>query len=220
MFLSPDTAGASLLPNYRGAAPINWTIINGEKQTGVTTFFLKQDIDTGDIIFQEKVSIPEDGTAGQLHDHLKEVGSRLVLKTVNAIEARNYQLSSQTDLVQLNNKLKTAPKIFKQDCQIDWKKDVESIYNQIRGLSPYPGAWTELKTPENEAFTFKIYKASKTKDCDSIYTGSIQVDKNTISINCNGGIIILEEVQIAGKRKMQVDEFLRGTRIDNNWIIN
>ncbi|HIN40346.1 MAG TPA: methionyl-tRNA formyltransferase [Flavobacteriales bacterium] len=211
---------ASLLPNYRGAAPINWAIINGEKETGVTTFFLKQEIDTGDIIFQEKVPVPEEGTAGQLHDQLKELGSSLVLKTVNAIAAGDYQISSQAELMHSDSPLKTAKKIYKHDCKINWEKDIDGIYNQIRGLSPYPGAWTEIQSIDNKSIILKIFKVNKVKDSNAIYSGSILVEKSTISIPVNGGQIFLEEVQISGKRRLQIGEFLRGTRIDNNWKIN
>jgi len=211
---------ASLLPNYRGAAPINWAIINGEQETGLTTFFLKQDIDTGDVVFQEKVMIPDDITAGQLHDQLKILGGKLVLKTVESIESCDYQLSAQSELVLANTKLNPAPKIFKKDCQINWKNNVVKIYNQIRGLSPYPGAWTTLTNPENESFNFKIYKVGKIEANGISYTGgSIQVEDKAISIKCKGGLIILKEVQIAGKKKMHIDEFLRGMQIDSNWTI-
>lgn len=210
---------ASLLPNYRGAAPINWAIINGEKETGVTTFFINQSIDTGDILFQETTLIDSEMAAGELHDQLMNVGSKLVLKTVDAISNKDYQQLPQSNFTSIFPTSKMAPKIFKQDCQIDWTKNIKEIHNKIRGLSPYPGAWTSLKNPQNKLFNFKIYNATITSLSTSEFNGRITIEKDHFSISCNGGTIKLEVVQIAGKKKMPIEEFLRGIFIDNSWLI-
>lgn len=201
---------ASLLPDYRGAAPINWTIINGEKETGVTTFFLKHEIDTGDIIFQEKVSIDENETAGDLHDKLSIAGASLILKTVNAIAEDQVKRSPQN----LSGSHKKAPKIFKEDCRIDWNKDVHELHNFIRGLSPFPTAWTKL-----DHKTFKIYEASKEID-DHLYShGKIITDhKNYLKVAVGGGFINLIKVQIEGKKTMDIKSFLNGYVISNDYF--
>lgn len=198
---------ASLLPQYRGAAPINRAIMNGEKETGVTTFFLRHEIDTGDIILSEKIPIGEDETAGELHDKLMMTGAELVLKTVRMIEAGNVKTHPQN----AGAPLKNAPKIFKDDCRINWENSTEQIYNQIRGLSPYPGAFTTLISKEGKETGLKIFKSVKTESAIKTNSGEITSDqKNYVRIGCANGSLEITEVQLEGKRKMNIQEFLRG----------
>lgn len=195
----------SLLPQYRGAAPINHAIINGEKESGVTTFFLKHEIDTGDVIFSETVPIAEDDTAGDLHDHLMDAGAGLLVKTVKAIEANDYKEQPQI----FSAELKHAPKIFKEFCKVDWNNSVKTIYNLIRGLSPYPTAFAEL----NEK-TIKIFKAGFEETIPSVSPGMFITDgKNYLKFAAQDGYISLLDVQYEGKKRMMVDEFLRGMRL-------
>lgn len=195
----------SLLPQYRGAAPINHAIINGEKESGVTTFFLKHEIDTGDVIFSETVPIAEDDTAGDLHDHLMDAGAGLLVKTVKAIEANDYKEQPQI----FSAELKHAPKIFKEFCKVDWNNPVKTIYNLIRGLSPYPTAFAEL----NEK-TIKIFKAGFEETIPSVSPGMFITDgKNYLKFAAQDGYISLLDVQYEGKKRMMVDEFLRGMRL-------
>jgi methionyl-tRNA formyltransferase len=198
---------ASLLPQYRGAAPINWAIINGEKETGATTFFLQQQIDTGKIIFQNKIAIRDDETAGELHDELMLKGAELVLKTAQAIEQNNYTLQEQVT----NINLKTAPKIFTETCKIDFKKPVNDIYNLIRGLSPYPAAFTFFQDK-----ILKIYKAKKIEQSHSYLVGEIITDNKTFfRIAASNGFIELEELKLEGKKQINVTDFLNGLRSKN-----
>jgi methionyl-tRNA formyltransferase len=194
---------ASLLPDYRGAAPINWAVINGETETGATTFFLKHEIDTGDIIMQQKMEIGPDEDAGSVHDRLMLLGADLVLKTVNAIAQGTVATHPQ----EIKDIPKPAPKIFKQDCRIDWNgKDINQLHNFIRGLSPYPGAWTML-----DGKVLKIYRSSKELDGIAGKPGKIITDqKSFLKIICLGGFLNLLEIQIEGRKKMGVEEFLRG----------
>ena len=211
---------ASLLPQYRGAAPINHAVMNGETETGVTTFYLKQKIDTGDIIFQEKTHIGKDETVGEIHDRLMEIGSHLVVKTVEAIKLGNPKLIKQSGLLDEKVVIKEAPKIFKDDCQIDWCKPIETIYNKIRGLSPYPAAYTILKHPEGTIYYMKIYK-SMVAIADSKYAaGTIKTDnKSFLTIYCNGGSIDILDLQIAGKKRMIIKDFLNGFDMSDVWEI-
>jgi len=196
---------ASLLPHYRGAAPINHAIINGETESGVTTFFLKHEIDTGDVIFSAKVDIAEDDTAGDLHDHLMATGAELLLKTVKAIADNNYEEQPQIAA----EELKHAPKIFKEFCKIDWNQPVKTVYNLIRGLSPYPTAFTEL----NEK-TIKVFKAGYEETEPGIAAGGFLTDGKTfLKFAAKDGFIQLLDVQYEGKKRMLVDEFLRGMRL-------
>jgi methionyl-tRNA formyltransferase len=199
---------ASLLPQYRGAAPINWAVINGEKETGITTFFLKHEIDTGSIIFQEKEPIREDDDVGSLYERLMNKGAQLVLKTVRAIESGNYpSLPQSTD-----QEIKHAPKIFKETCEINWNQKSEQIRNFVRGLSPYPAAWTKI----NEK-VFKVFK------CKSIVNGPSTIDHGPLSIDTDNktylniktsdGWISIEELQPEGKKRMKVEDFFRGNKI-------
>ena len=198
---------ASLLPQYRGAAPINWAIINGEKESGVSTFFLKQEIDTGDILFTEKVKIEEEDTAGDLHDKLMNIGSKLLVKTVKAIESGEYKEIPQ-DHIDIRE-LKTAPKIFREDCQINWDKPTSQVFNLIRGLSPYPASFSTLQDK-----TLKIYKARPEFTTHQQKPGSIQTDHKTyLKFACKDGWISVLELQLEGKKRMMIDEFLRGVRL-------
>lgn len=205
---------ASLLPQYRGAAPINWAIINGENESGVTTFFLEEEIDTGKIILRAKENIREEDTAGDLYQRLMKDGADLVLKTVRAIETGNYTPEDQSVFVKPSEKLKPAPKIFKEDCRINWKKKAEDIYDFIRGLSPYPTAWTEIKK-DNEVLSLKIFHTSKEIAEHQNEMGSIHTDEKTfVKVAVKDGYINLQELQLAGRKKMNIEEFLRGFSFD------
>lgn len=192
---------ASLLPKYRGAAPINRAIMNGETETGLTTFKLQHKIDTGSIAFQEKIQIFNEDNAGSLHDRMMAIGPGLVLKTLDAIENKSLVLHPQDDSIACD-----APKIFSGDCMIDWNLSSEKVLNLIRGLSPYPGAWTKL-----DGKTFKIFKAFKTEVNFQSKPGKIMTDtKSFMEINCSDGLINLLEVQMEGKSKMDIKSFLNG----------
>lgn len=206
---------ASLLPDYRGAAPINWAIINGEKETGVTTFLLKHEIDSGNIVYQQKVRISETMTAGELHDKLMEVGAELLLKTVDVLESGKASFIEQTQLLEGREPI-GAPKIFKDDMKIDWTQDVHSVYNRIRGLSPFPTAWTELIHNETEAvLPVKIFKTEKIVQEHPHPTETIVSDgKKTFDVYVKNGLIRVTELQLSGKKRMGVEEFLRGFRLE------
>jgi methionyl-tRNA formyltransferase len=211
---------ASLLPQYRGAAPINHVIINGEKQTGVTTFFINNNkIDTGNIIFQEKTLIGDNETAGELHDRLMNIGSHLVLNTVKAIETNKYKEIQQKELIN-DNDLKTAPKIYKSDCSINWKLEVDQIHNFIRGLSPYPGAFGELFINDENITQVKLLKTRYTKVKHNNNFGSIKTDqRNEFSVWVKDGLIIIDELQIPGKKRLKTGEFLNGFKLDNCYFL-
>jgi len=201
---------ASMLPQYRGAAPINHAIINGENQTGVSTFFLEQDIDTGKIIFQEAIPIEPDEIAGDLHDRMMEIGANLVVRTVAAIGKGEISKISQADFIKKDEVLKTAPKIFRANCKINWDLDGMAIHNHIRGLSPYPAAWTELHRENGEIIALKIHKSKftpATANDKEFKAGSII---EHFKINTLTGILEVLEVQVAGKKKIKASEFLLG----------
>ena len=202
---------ASLLPQYRGAAPINWAVINGETETGVTTFFINEKIDTGEIIMQERAHIGENETAGELHDRLMILGAELVLQTVSLIDSGNAISQIQPD----SAGLKPAPKIHKETCRIDWQKNAEEIINHIRGLSPYPAAWTTLHN-DDQIIDLKIFRASFTPHDHTVEPGSVSATKKEIKISVLGGYIFPEEIQISGKRRMTIQEVLNGLKIKNN----
>jgi methionyl-tRNA formyltransferase len=205
---------ASLLPKYRGAAPINWAIINGEKETGVTTFKLQHQIDTGNILFQEKVSIGEEETAGELHDKLKAVGAELLLKTVLAIEKAEKEKTPLHFLPQDDSMVTHAPKIFRETCRINWNEPLEKIHNLVRGLSPYPGAWCEIGESENEKLSLRIINASAEKTVQDQTNGSLMTDGKTyLKAACSGGFLNIIQLQLQGKKAMRIDEFLRGFRM-------
>jgi methionyl-tRNA formyltransferase len=200
---------ASLLPQYRGAAPINFAVINGEKETGVTTFFLTHEIDTGHVIMQEKCDIGSNETAGELHDRLMELGAKTVLKTVQLIETREVKPIPQHSMV--HGELKTAHKIFKDDCLIDWGGNALSIHNFIRGLSPFPTAFSNLILETGEKILFKIYSATYEVKPHQMTPGAIETDgKNYLKVACKDGYINLIQLQMAGKKAMTAVEFLRG----------
>lgn len=201
---------ASLLPQYRGAAPINWAIINGETETGITTFFLTHEIDTGKIISQEKVAISDTDNAEIVHDKLMHLGASLVTKTVDEILNKTICPIPQEEII-INKELKPAPKIFKETCEIDWNKSTKEVYDFIRGLSPYPAAWTELTTAKGELISMKIYKAEKRIENHSLLAKTTTSDgKSYIDVATNDGFIRLLDIQPAGKKRMAVNDFLRG----------
>ncbi|MFK5890760.1 MAG: methionyl-tRNA formyltransferase [Flavobacteriaceae bacterium] len=199
---------ASLLPNYRGAAPINWAIINGETKTGVSTFFIDEKIDTGAVIFQEEVAIQSNETVGTLHDTLMTLGSGLILKTVTAISKGNIKTKNQP----LAN-LKRAPKLNPQICKINWDEDITSIYNKIRGLNPYPTAWCFLLRNEQQ-LKLKIYDVTLEIAEHSLTFGSIIRTKKSFQVACKGGFLIIDTLQLAGKKRMSAQNFLNGIKLD------
>ncbi len=203
---------ASLLPRYRGAAPLNWAIMNDDTETGVTTFMLQHEIDTGNILFQERTGISPDDTVETLHDKLMLMGAGLVMKTVDALAAGTVEPISQDCLIEQGILPSLAPKLFTDDCKIDWSLDPARIRNFIRGLSPYPAAWTHLVNPAGETVSsLKIFRAEAEKVPYSIEPGSIYSDnKSFLKVGCAGGWISVKEIQVAGKRRMPIDEFLRG----------
>ena len=201
----------SLLPQYRGAAPLNWAVINGETKTGVTTFLLDQEIDTGKILFKKEIEIGENDTAGDIHDRLMGIGADLVLETVDAIAVGNIQPISQGKLI-AENEIKHAPKIFREDCKINWNKGPEEVRNLIRGLSPYPAAWSNLvnKKTREEILT-KIYFVQNISMNKSEEPGSIKTDgKNYLNVACKNAWLQITDLQISGKKRMKTEDFLRG----------
>lgn len=198
---------ASLLPQYRGAAPINWAIMNGDQFTGVTTFLLDKDIDTGDLIISQRVDIGEDETAGELHDKLMEVGSRVVLETVDKIAEGSIGFIAQSSLME--SELRPAPKIFREDCLIDWSDPIDVIFNKVRGLSPYPGALCTIKGVD-----YKVFSAEKQYDNSVVNYGELFTDeKSFVKISCNAGYLSLKEIQAPGKKRMDILSFLRGNKL-------
>jgi len=196
---------ASLLPQYRGAAPINWAIINGETETGVTTFFIKHEIDTGSIILQDREPIYETDNVGSLYQRLMEKGAKLVLKTVEQVRDETYDLKIQQESVDL----KHAPKLFKEDCKIDWSLSSKKVYDFVRGLSPYPGAWTELNGK-----TYKIFEVKISEKTMNAPVGEVQTNlKDEILIKTGDGAVSLLDLQLEGKRRMKTEEFLRGNKL-------
>lgn len=209
---------ASLLPQYRGAAPINWAIIHGEKKTGVTTFFIEKEIDTGHILMQEKVTILPEDNAGSLHDKLMNVGAGLIIKTIDTVCDGVFEVLPQHSL-SFNTALKPAPKIFKDDCRINWERTAEETHNFIRGLSPYPSAWTELKGNDGTILQMKIFESEiisgttlKIQPGTVIFTGT-----ESLKIACKNGYINILSLQIAGKSRMPVKAFLLGFKNQENF---
>jgi methionyl-tRNA formyltransferase len=213
----------SLLPQYRGAAPINWAIINGEKETGVTTFKLQHQIDTGDILLQERLPIGDDETAGELHDRMKEVGAALLVKTITGVadgslkerpqshlQRGEPELKNDSGLEETNAPLRHAPKIYTDTCKIDWNKSTGEVYNLVRGLSPYPAAFTTLGGKG-----LKIYRCEKDEKNEFLLPGNFETDKKThLRFGCADGAIHVKELQMEGKKRMEVGEFLRGYRFE------
>ena len=212
---------ASLLPQYRGAAPINWAIINGEEITGATTFFINNEIDKGKIIYFEKEPISKTMTAGDLHDILMKKGAELLVKTVNDIENKCIETISQDELIIPDEELKTAPKLSREICKIDWNHKVEGIYNQIRGLNPYPAAWTTFFNNEkNEAVDIKLFSCEIIDGRHNSNYGKIISDnKEYLYITADGGLINVLELQPQGKKRMFINDFLKGFRNADSWQI-
>ncbi len=201
---------ASLLPQYRGAAPINWAVINGEIETGVTTFFIEKDIDTGNIIFSEKIKIDVKDNAGTIHDKLMEIGANLAYKTAIAIENGNIHPVQQSKIIDKSVEIKLAPKIFKDDCKIDWNNSGNKIYNLIRGLSPYPAAFTTLFNNKQQ-FILKIFESEFIVAKHNIMPKKIETDyKKFLKIAVIDGYISIHSLQIEGKKRLNIEEFLRG----------
>lgn len=213
---------ASLLPEYRGAAPINWAIINGERETGVTTFKLQHEIDTGNVLLQEKIDIGDDETAGELHDRMKDIGAKLLVNTIRGVLEGTLEEKPQTSIadgklpmetsdspiITHHSPLKHAPKITTQTCQIDWQKSADEIHNLIRGLSPYPAAFTELGDK-----TLKVYKSEKEHAPPTSRPGRWETDRKTyLKFACRDGYIHVKDIQLEGKKRMTVEDFLRGYR--------
>lgn len=210
---------ASLLPQYRGAAPINWAIINGEKETGVTTFFLQHDIDTGRIIHQERVPIAPTDTAEDVHDHLMETGAELVVHTVNDILSDQVTPIPQEQLYGNDAELRPAPKIFHETCRIDWSRTTEEVYNFVRGLSPYPAAWTELVQGE-QSWNLKLYKTEMVAGEPAEKPGCV-IARNgkEMMVAMKDGYLRIAELQIAGKKRMKAVDFLNGFRNCDKLIV-
>ncbi len=198
----------SLLPNYRGAAPINWAIMNGEKETGVTTFFLKHKIDTGDVLFQEREVITKDDTVGTLYERLMHIGAKLVLLTTKAIETDDYDLKPQN----LTGNERSAPKIFKETCEINWNQNGALINDFIRGLSPYPVAWTTLMDKSLKIFGARVELSDSDESVGTIDTDS----KTYLRYKCLDGWIYLNELQLEGKKRMKTEDFLRGFQVPSS----
>ena len=208
---------ASLLPQYRGAAPINHAIINGETETGLTTFFLNEEIDKGAIIMRQSVAIRPDETAGELHDELMVLGNKLVVETIKKIENNDLKTVTQEELT-TDTPLKEAPKIFKDFCNIRWDQDCQTVYNHIRGLSPYPAAHTCLKSDQGDTIDLKVYKTTIEPAQPQVLPGTVVTDEKTyLKIAANDGFIRLTTLQQAGKKAMNIEEFLRGMRLSGEW---
>ncbi len=207
---------AALLPQYRGAAPINWAVINGETETGLTTFFLDHDIDTGEIIRQVRIPIADTDNVGTVHDRMMLRGADLVVETVDLIQAGDVQTTPQPELTK-GETLRPAPKLFKDTCRIDWQvHNLKALYDFVRGLSPYPASWTELVSPDGATTVMKVYRSEKEPATHDLPIGQVDTDGRTfLRIAVRGGYLRLTEVQLAGKRRMPVADFLRGSRVDN-----
>tara|TARA_R110002012_G_scaffold242788_1_gene417202 strand:- start:29623 stop:30576 length:954 start_codon:yes stop_codon:yes gene_type:complete len=197
---------ASLLPNYRGAAPINWAIMNGETETGVSTFFIDDKIDTGDMILQQSVAITETDTVGTLHDTLMETGSQLVVETLKHLENGTVQTIPQPN----TGELKEANKLNRDNCKIDWNDSIDTIHNKVRGLNPYPSAWCYLNNNNDENLEIKIYKTHKEIETHSHTNGSIITSKKTLKVAVTDGYIFIDELKLPGKRKMAINDLLNG----------
>ena len=211
---------ASLLPQYRGAAPINHAIINGERITGLTTFFLDALIDTGKVIKQQEIQISEDEDAGSLHDWMMLSGADLVVETIELICRGETKARTQMALFPADEVLYPAPKIFRADCKINWEQSMESIYNFVRGLSPYPAAFTYFVSSSGDELLVKVYKTSKEKSSHNLKYGQlISGGKQQIKIAVTGGYIQMVELQLAGKKRMSADDFLRGNPLTGNWKV-
>ncbi len=210
---------ASLLPQYRGAAPINWAVINGDKETGITTFFLKQEIDTGEIIQQVRVPIEEEDNVGVVYDRLMNLGGKLVTETVDNLLNGTVTTIPQEQLMKENEPLRPAPKIFKETCRIDWNLSQKQVYDFIRGLAPYPAAWTELHAPGAAPQVLKIYEAKKSGVAPSHPVGTVVIDKHSFRVAVSDGYLELTELQLAGKKRLRVEDFLRGFKAEEGLTV-
>lgn len=216
---------AALLPRYRGAAPINWAIINGETQTGVTTFFLDHDIDTGRIIMQKTFDIPDDANVEYVYDGLMHLGAKICLDTLDAIVAadghpytkeqeawdKNQENASEPHASITPCPLPLAPKIFKETCEVHWQQPAKCVYDFVRGLSPYPGAWTTLVAPDGRQTVLKLFKTTKT-NLPAATPGHIRSDKHHLYISCNDCLLQIDELQLAGKKRMRATDFMNGIK--------
>lgn len=209
---------ASLLPQYRGAAPINWAVINGETETGVTTFLLDHEIDTGRVIHRATLPIGPEDNAGTVHDNLMSLGSELVVRTVNDLAARRVQTVAQEELA-VEGPLRSAPKIFKDTCRINWSQRASDVHNFVRGLSPYPAAWTNLLFPSsNKPIAVKVFRTEKSNAVfeAEAQPGALLTDgKSTLAVMTGEGALNILEIQISGKRRMGIEDFLRGFRTED-----
>lgn len=208
---------ASLLPQYRGAAPINWAVVNGEKETGVTTFFLTHEIDTGKIIRQKKLVIGENDCVGDVHDRLMDMGADLVTETMDIILGGDITTYEQKCFYKDERELKPAPKIFKETCRINWNQDVKTIHNFVRGFSPYPAAWCNLIDPQGNTIIVKIFETEKIESNHNQAIGSFKFDKKFIDIAVNDGYIRIKSLQIPGKKRLSTEEFLRGFKLTEEY---
>ena len=213
---------AALLPQYRGAAPINWAVINGEKETGVTTFFLDHDIDTGRIIMQKPFAIPDDADVEYVYDGLMHLGAEIAVETIDRLIASDGNIDSmpQDEMITTDTVLHSAPKIFKDTCRIDFNQPAKKVYDFIRGLSPYPGAWTEIQKEGSKAQVLKVFKTSKTgkavvassENAASSVVGTLRVEGKSLQIACADEWLQLDTIQISGKKRMEARDFLNGMR--------
>lgn len=200
----------SLLPQYRGAAPINWAVINGENETGVTTFKLQHEIDTGDILLQESFAIGENETAGEVHDRMKEIGAALLVKTVEGLASGSLVETAQSEIRNTISEIHHAPKIFTETCKIDFSKTTQELYNQVRGLSPFPTAFTFLKNKK-----LKLYTVEKVTQAPTIAAGEFETDGKTfLHFACGDGYVAVKDLQLEGKKRMEIKDFLRGYRFE------
>lgn len=209
---------ASLLPKYRGAAPINWAVINGDTETGVTTFFLKHEIDTGDIIRQERVEIRPEDNVGDVHDRLMMLGADLTLDTIQHILNGDLKTISQDDLLK-GAEPTPAPKIFKDTCHIDWASKAVSVHNLVRGLSPYPAAWTEFFDGDSEPLTAKIFETATIEYSGCLTPGKVTIESGRMYVDCADTRIEILSLQVAGKKRMPVADFLRGSRFGSSVFV-
>ena len=201
---------AALLPQYRGAAPINWAVINGETETGVTTFFLDHDIDTGRIIMMKHFPIPDEANVEYVYDGLMHLGAEICLETLEAIVAADGHPESIPQ--EECDDLKPAPKIFKENCQIDWNKSAKNVYDFVRGLSPYPGAWTLLRDADGRDTVLKIFRATKTNEAANVGVGAVRADRKHLYVACADQWLQIDELQLAGKKRMDAQAFLNGMK--------
>lgn len=209
---------ASLLPQYRGAAPINWAVINGDTETGITTFFLKHEIDTGEVIQQVRIPISDTDDVGTVHDKLMTLGGRLVVETVDAILNGTVKSIPQEEMAVVGE-LRPAPKIFKDTCRICWNQPVKRIYDFVRGLSPYPAAWTELEFPGGEKLVVKVFETEKLIQPHDVQPGTVQTDgKSYLRVAATDGFVGLRSLQLPGKKRLKVDELLRGFRMPDKVV--